>query len=165
MSDCVTPWTTAYQASLSMGFSGQEHWSGLPFHTQWLPLCYNGRMENCNRDHTALKAYVLFSSLGKSDGEGNGNPLQCSCPENPRDRETWWAAIYGVAQSQTRLKWLSSSSREKWIFVSSSSLFLLFLFLLLEPLKNIKSTFSLWTIKNKLRARFVHWAIDHWAPV
>ena len=43
-------------------------------------------------------------------GEGNGNPLQCSCLENPRDRGAWWAAIYGVAQSRTRLKWLSSSS-------------------------------------------------------
>ena len=43
-------------------------------------------------------------------GEGNGNPLQCSCLENPRDRGAWWAAVYGVAQSQTRLKQLSSSS-------------------------------------------------------
>ena len=43
-------------------------------------------------------------------GEGNGNPLQCSCLENPRDRGAWWAAIYGVAQSQTRLKQLSCSS-------------------------------------------------------
>ena len=47
-------------------------------------------------------------------GEGDGNPLQCSCLENPRDRGAWWAAVYGVAQSRTRLKWLSSSSsREK----------------------------------------------------
>ena len=37
-------------------------------------------------------------------GEGNGNPLQCSCLENPRDRRAWWAAVYGVAQSWTRLK-------------------------------------------------------------
>ena len=37
-------------------------------------------------------------------GEGNGNPLQCSCLENPRDGGAWWAALYGVAQSQTRLK-------------------------------------------------------------
>ena len=44
-------------------------------------------------------------------GEGNGNPLQCSCLENPRDGGAWWAAISGVAQSRTRLKWLSSSSR------------------------------------------------------
>ena len=42
--------------------------------------------------------------------EGNGNLLQCSCLENPRDEGAWWAAVYGVAQSQTRLKWLSSSS-------------------------------------------------------
>ena len=41
-------------------------------------------------------------------GEGNGNPLQCSCLENPRDRGAWWAAIRGVTQSRTRLKWLSS---------------------------------------------------------
>ena len=42
--------------------------------------------------------------------EGNGNPLQCSCLENPRDGEAWWAAVYGVAQSRTWLKRLSSSS-------------------------------------------------------
>ena len=41
-------------------------------------------------------------------GEGNGTPLQCSCLENPRDGASWWAAVYGVAQSRTRLKWLSS---------------------------------------------------------
>ena len=43
-------------------------------------------------------------------GEGNGNPLQCSCLENPRDGGAWWAAVYGVAQSWTRLKRLGSSS-------------------------------------------------------
>ena len=43
-------------------------------------------------------------------GEGNGNPLQCSCLENPRDGGTWWAAVYGVSQSRTWLKWISSSS-------------------------------------------------------
>ena len=42
-------------------------------------------------------------------GEGNGNPLQCSCLENPRGGGAWWAAVYGVTQSRTRLKWLSSS--------------------------------------------------------
>ena len=44
-----------------------------------------------------------------SIGEGNGNPLQNSCLENPGDGGAWWAAVYGVAQSRTRLKWLSSS--------------------------------------------------------
>ena len=43
-------------------------------------------------------------------GGGNGNPLQCSCLENPADGGAWWAAIYGVTQSRTRLKRLSSSS-------------------------------------------------------
>ena len=43
-------------------------------------------------------------------GEENGNPLQCSCLENPRDGEAWWAAVYGVTQSWTRLKRLNSSS-------------------------------------------------------
>ena len=43
-------------------------------------------------------------------GEGNGNPLQCSFLENPRNEGAWWAAVSGVAQSQTRLKRLSSSS-------------------------------------------------------
>ena len=50
-------------------------------------------------------------------GEGNGNPLQCSCLENPRDGEAWWAAVYGVAQSPTRLKRLSSSSRATFTFM------------------------------------------------
>ena len=45
-----------------------------------------------------------------SIGEGNDNPLQCSCLENPRGGGAWWAAVYGVAQSRTQLKRLSSSS-------------------------------------------------------
>ena len=53
--------------------------------------------------------YDWATSLSRI-GEGNGNPLQCSCLENPRDGGAWWAAVYGVAQSRTRLKWLSSSS-------------------------------------------------------
>ena len=48
-------------------------------------------------------------------GEGNGNPLQYSCLENPRNGGAWWAAVYGVAQSRTRLKRLSSSSRNWYI--------------------------------------------------
>ena len=51
-------------------------------------------------------------SLSRS-GEGNGNPLQCSCLENPRDRGAWWAPVYGVAQSRTRLKRLGSSSSSR----------------------------------------------------
>ena len=52
-------------------------------------------------------------------GEGNGNPLQCSCLENPRDRGAWWAAVHGVAQSRTRLKQLSSSSSSRVFYTPS----------------------------------------------
>ena len=79
----------------------------------------------------SLKQYLQFSSLALRDKvwgvvsiavmtqfqgnmevleDGNGNPLQYSCLENPREGGAWWAAFYGVAQSQTRLKQLSSSS-------------------------------------------------------
>ena len=51
--------------------------------------------------------YPLLLSLS-CIGEGNGNPLQCSCLEYPREGGAWWAAVYGVTQSWTRLKWLSS---------------------------------------------------------
>ena len=60
------------------------------------------------RSQTQLSDHFHFSL--SCIGEGNGNPLQCSCLENPRDGGAWWAAVYGVAQSRTRLKRLSSSS-------------------------------------------------------
>ena len=57
---------------------------------------------------TTERLHIPFSL--SCTGQGNGNPLQCSCLENPRDGGAWWAAISGVAQSRTRLKRLSSSS-------------------------------------------------------
>ena len=62
----------------------------------------------CNESDTTERLHFHFSL--SCIGEGNSNPLQCSCLENPRDGGAWWAAIYGVTQSSTRLKWLSSSS-------------------------------------------------------
>ena len=62
----------------------------------------------CEESDTTERLHFHFSL--SCIREGNGNPLQCSCLENPRDGGAWWAAVYGVAQSQTRLKWLSSSS-------------------------------------------------------
>ena len=50
-------------------------------------------------------------------GEGNGNPLQCSCMENPRDRGPWWAAVYRVTQSRTRLKWLSGLAGKDYVLI------------------------------------------------
>ena len=62
----------------------------------------------CEESDTTERLHFHFSL--SCIGEGNGNPLQCSCLEHPRDWGAWWAAIYGVAQSWTRLKELSSSS-------------------------------------------------------
>ena len=56
-------------------------------------------------------------------GEGNDNPLQCSCLENPRDGGAWWAVVYGFTQSQTRLKWFSSSSSSMLIALLGSNFF------------------------------------------
>ena len=62
-------------------------------------------------------------------GEGNGNPLQCSCLENPRDGGAWWAAVYGVTQIWTRLKRLRSSSSSTCTFQSQTP----YPYLLLTP--------------------------------
>ena len=55
-----------------------------------------------------VKGMGLISGLGRSPGEGNGNPLQYSCLENPRDRGAWRATVHRVAKSRTRLKQLST---------------------------------------------------------
>ena len=61
----------------------------------------------CYKSDTTEWLHFHFSL--SRNGEGNSNPLQCSCLENPRDGGAWWAAVYGVTQSRTWLKWLSSS--------------------------------------------------------
>ena len=63
-----------------------------------------------------LGFYFIFNS-SMYIGEGNGNPLQYSCLENPRDGGAWWAAVYGVARSWTRLKRLSSSSSSMYMLI------------------------------------------------
>ena len=65
----------------------------------------------CKESDTTERLHFHFSL--SCIGEGNGSPLQCSCLENPRDGGAWWAAVYGVAQSRTQLKWLSSSSSSR----------------------------------------------------
>ena len=67
------------------------------------------------REESHATEQLPFHFSPSSIGEGNGNPLQCSYLESPRDRGAWWAAIYGVAQSQTQLKRLSSSSSSKLV--------------------------------------------------
>ena len=65
---------------------------------------------------------IISWQIDGETGEGNGNPLQCSCLENPRDSGASWAAVYGVAQSQTRVKQLSSSSSSSSSMASTFSL-------------------------------------------
>ena len=101
----ATPWTAAYRAppsrrrqwhSTPVLLPGKSYgWRSLVGCSPW------GRKES---DTTELLHFHFSLSC---IGEGNGNPLQCSCLENPRDGEAWWATVYGVAQCQTRLKWLS----------------------------------------------------------
>ena len=74
------------------------------------------KQENSRKTCTYERIHFHFSL--SYIGEGHGNPLQCSCLENPRDGGTWWAAICGVAQSRTRLMRLSSSSSSRVIDIS-----------------------------------------------
>src|SRR5574341_1285957 len=63
-----------------------------------------GRLQCMGSLESDMTEQVHFHFSLSCIGEGNGNPLQCSCLENPRDGGAWWAAVYGVAQSRTRLK-------------------------------------------------------------
>ena len=78
-------------------------------HKKW-PNCFqSGRKLSADKGST-FSVFNCSLSSGCRIGEGNGNRLQYSCLENPRVRGAWWAAVYGVAESRTRLKRLSSSS-------------------------------------------------------
>ena len=90
--------------------------SVLPMNTQdWSPLGWTGfislQSKGLSRvfSNTTVQKHQFFGAQ-LSLGKGNGNPLQYSCLENPMDGGAWWAAIYGVSQSRTRLKQPSSSS-------------------------------------------------------
>jgi len=106
-----------------MGFSRQENWSGLPCLPpnnlsdpgieSVSPASPAVQVDSLLLSHQGSPKGNLGIHMMKVIGEGNGNPLQCSCLENPRDQGAWWAAVYGVAQSRTRLKQLSSSSMMK----------------------------------------------------
>ena len=65
--------------------------------------------------HIYTYTYITYGGFPAGSGEGNGNLLQYSCLENPRDGGASWAAVYGVTQSWTWLKWLSSSSSSRWL--------------------------------------------------
>ena len=73
----------------------------------WRSLVGCGPWGRCE---SGMTEWLHFDFSLSYIGEGNGNPLQCSCLENPGNGGAWWASVYGVAQSRTRLKRLSSSS-------------------------------------------------------
>ena len=88
---------------------GKTHacaWDG-----EWVLLgaLWNGKLESLNQFMSESYDYSLQGDAEGYIGEGNGNPLQCSCLENPRDGRAWWAAAYGVTQSWTQLKRLCRS--------------------------------------------------------
>ena len=90
---------------------GKAEWGDNPV-CCWLGLyfCFVSYLDEvfCRGSDTTEWLHFHFS-LSRF-GERDGNALQCSCLENPGDGGAWWAPVYGVAQSRTRLKWLSSSS-------------------------------------------------------
>ena len=139
----ATPWTATYQAPPSMGFSRQEYWSGLPLpspqrvrHNWAINIFMNVfTLEKFNKLNiyggfpggSEVKASAcnvgdlgLIPGLGRSPGEGNSNPFQYSCLENPMDGGAWWATVHGVAKSQTqfeRLHFTSSNIYDLCLFL------------------------------------------------
>ena len=99
--------------------SGRRQWQPTPV---LLPGKSHGRrrLVGCSpwgHEESDMTERLHFHFSLSCIGEGNGNPLQLSCLENPRDGGAWWAAVYGVAQSQTWLKQLSSSRSSDSVLV------------------------------------------------
>ena len=104
---CVCMYTVEYYSAIE----GRRQWHPTPV---LLPGKSHGRrsLVGCSpwgREESDTTERLHFHFPLSCIGEGNGNQLHCSCLENPRDEGAWWATIHGVAQSRTRLKWLSSS--------------------------------------------------------
>ena len=93
-------------------FSWRRQWHPTPVTLAWkIPWMEEpGGLQSMGSLESDMTERLHFHFSLSCIGEGNGSPLQCSCLENPRDGGAWWAAVYGVEQSWTRLKRLSSSS-------------------------------------------------------
>ena len=118
---------------------------------------------------TSLHFHFSLSCIG----EGNSNSLQYSCLENPRDGGPWWAAVYGVAQSRTRLKWLSSSSSRQgvlcWVLeIQKSEQCICFcskerLSLVRKLLRHRNERFMIWSQRNRVPILLLYFlAIGPW---
>ena len=87
--------------------------NGIPLQYSWLEIPWMEKPDRLQSIGSQRVGHDWVTSLSFSlscIGEGNGNPLRCSCLKNPRDGGAWWAAVYGVAHNRTWQKWLSSSS-------------------------------------------------------
>ena len=120
---CATPWTAAYQAPLSMGFSRQEYWSGVPLPSPKPEIevaaiskvhkCFRLKglefivqviwyfpggavVQNLPANVRGVRDKGSIPGLGRSSGGGYGSPLQYSCLENSMDRRAWWATVHGL---------------------------------------------------------------------
>jgi len=116
-SDAGRDWGQEEKGTTEDEMAGWHHWLN-GHESEWTPgvgegqvglACFDswGRKESDTTERLNWTEQCLY----KHSGEGNGNPLQCSCLENPRDGGAWWAAVYGVAQSQTWLKRLSRAEQ------------------------------------------------------
>ena len=128
-------WATSLSLSLFTFMHWRRKWQPTPVflpgesHEQRSLVDYSPRGRKESDTTERLHFHFSLSCIG----EGSGNPLQCPCLENPRDGGVWWAAVCGVAQSRTRLKWLS-----RWLYIFFFFLyffwFLLYVSLLLKYL-------------------------------
>jgi len=118
-------WRRQWQATPVLLPRKSHGWRSLVGYSPW------GRKELDMTER--LHFHFSFSCIG----EGNGNPIQCSCLENPRDGRAWWAAVYGVAQSRTRLKRLSSSKEISKDLGKVLERILLYSFALLVPTQSL----------------------------
>ena len=110
---CFLPWFMVFAliqslSSLLLEKAMAPHSSPLAWRVPWTEE--PGGLQSMGSQRVGQDWATSLSLFTFCIGEGNGSPLQRSCLENPRDGGAWWAPIYGVAQSRTRLKWLSSSS-------------------------------------------------------
>jgi len=105
----ITPWKS-WKRALSCTMELCSHFQDWNRAMQWhpTPVLLPGKSHG-RRSLEGCSPWGHWVTSLSCIGEGNGNPLQCSCLEKPRDGGAWWAAVYGVAQSWTRLNRLSSS--------------------------------------------------------
>ena len=154
-------WATVYGVVKSQIGEG----NGTPLQSSCLEKCHGWRsLVGCSpwgRWESDMTERLHFHFSLSCIGEGNGNLLQCSCLENPRVRRAWWAAVYGVTQSQTRLKWLGSSSKESDMTERLTLHFSIQALLCTRHLAKHFQALSYWLYNNHLRTALLLFCFMH----